>query len=517
MYLLLTLLVIGITGCGKDNGDPTNSEVPEIAYFSYNSEPVTDFDPSVESSSGSMVLHNIYETLLLYDSEKDDFIGVLATDYTKSDDGMTWNFNIREGVRFHDGSELNAEAVKFSIERTKRVGKGMSFHWDPVDEINVVNDYQVEFKLKHPAPLDLISSSTYAAFIMSPTAVSAHPDDWLTEGNDAGTGPYLIESQEPGQRVVLAKFDDYWQGWGDKYFDKVIIEKHEENSTRRQLIEKGETDITLSLSPEDLESLKNSPVVDVLVLPSLENLLLHMNMESKILENKYIRQALSYAFPYDDVIKYALGNLAKRGIGPVPANMWGHGNELFQYQYDLAKAKELLAKAGYPDGGFELELTYMSAYENRRKIAELYKAELAKLNIDLKLHGITWEAQWSKARNNDPRDRQDIFLQSRWPDLNSPYSWLYNYVTEDVIFRNFNYYQNGEYDELLEEASMLSATDREQACDLFIKAQEMLVNEDIVIYAGDKECVYVVNKSFKGFTFDPAYSHVVRFYGTYRE
>lgn len=108
----------------------------------------------------------------------------------------------------------------------------------------------------------------------------------------------------------------------------------------------------MTLPAEDLASLKDNSNVIVKILPSFENMMLFFNTENEILSNKTVRQALSYAFPYDDVIKYAFGDLAKRATGPIPAGMWGHSDKLFQYQYDLTKAKELLAQAGYPMAAF---------------------------------------------------------------------------------------------------------------------------------------------------------------------
>jgi len=166
-FLLFSFFAFAVIG---------NSQTDEFAFYAYNSSPVTDWDPSVEFSNGIVSLNNVYETLLRYDPLEDKFVKLLATDYTTSSDGLTWTFTLRKGVKFHDGTNFNADAVKFSVERTINMNKGASFIWAPVDKVNVIDDYTAEFKLKYPAPLDLICSSGYAAFIMSPTAVKSHPD-----------------------------------------------------------------------------------------------------------------------------------------------------------------------------------------------------------------------------------------------------------------------------------------------------------------------------------------------------
>ncbi len=519
LLVMVMLMTSFLSGCGGSGGTSAEGkEMPEIAYYSYYSEPVLDWDPSVEASNGYIVMNNTYETLLRYDPAEDKVINVLSTGYTKSEDGMVWTFDIRKGVKFHDGSEVNAEAVKFSIDRTKRIGKGLSYIWDPVDQINVIDTYKVEFKLKYPAALDMVACTPYAAFIMSPKSVSSQPEDWLSKGNEAGSGPYMLESNKMGEEVVLTKFNDYWQGWEGKHFDKVIIRKSAETSTRRQMVEKGEADITMALPPEDVESLKSNPNVEVKVEPSFENLFLFFNTEKEPLNKKELRQALSYAFPYEDVVNYALGGNAQQSTGPIPNGFWGHGDKLPQYKYDLEKAKELLAKAGYPDGGLKLELTYQAGDEGERKTAELYKAELAKLNIELEVRGMPWESQWSKSKNPDPKDRQDIFMQVWWPDLPSPYSWLYNlYHTEGEILYNVGYYKNKAFDDMIDEANRMSSIDRAKAEEMFIKSQEMLIEDAPSIFAVDKKFVWALNKSFKGHKFNPIYQNVVFFYDTYRE
>lgn len=519
--IVTLLLVVSVfTGCGvrTSTGGTQGESKPRIAFYAFNSTPVLDWDPAVEFSNGVIVLHNVYETLLRYNSSENKFIPVLATDYQKSEDGLTWTFHIRKGVKFHDGTQLNAEAVKFSIKRTMDLGKGAAFIWDPVKEINLKDEYTVELKLKYPAPMDLVASSAYGAFIVSPEAVKSHPGDWLSQGNEAGTGPYKLKSFQLGEEVALEKFGDYWQGWGSQHFDNVVIKKIPETATRRQLVEKGDADITIELPYEDIEALKKNRDVNVTVGPSFENLFMMFNTDKAPLDNKLVRQALSYAFPYDAVVKYSMGSFATQARGAVPFGLWGHGKDLFQYQYDLDKAKELLAKSGHPNGGFKLLLTYMSGDEAEKKAAELYKAELAKLNIELEIRGMPWEAEWEQAKSPDPKKRQDIFTFYWWPDVPSPYTYLFNmFHTQKEILFNLAYWENEEFDKLVDTAAERSGVDRAKAEELYVQAQEVLLKEAPALFVYDKQYVRILNKSFKGYKDNPAYPHVVFFYDTYRE
>ena len=141
-------------------------------------------------------------------------------------------------------------------------------------------------------------------------------------------------------------------------------------------------------------------------VPSFQNLIVFSNTEKAPLDNKLVRQALSYAFPYGDVVEYAMGGYAVQGKGPIPVGHWGHGDDLFQYQHDLDKARELLAQAGYPDGGLELLLTYMAGMRPR-KTAELFKAELAKIGINLEIRACPGRASGS-FQGIRPQKRQDL-------------------------------------------------------------------------------------------------------------
>lgn len=520
LLLLVVSLVLSLalSGCGG-NGNEDNGEEPAkptIAYYATNSEPILDWDPAVMFSNGIIVLNNIYETLLRYDAVNDEIIPVLAESYSKSDDSLVWTFKIREGIKFHDGTDLNAEAVKYSIDRTMRINKGASYIWMAVKEINAKDDYTVEFVLNYPAPMDLIASTGYAAFIYSPTSVTSDDSDWFSDGKECGTGPYMLQSQVPGDEVILTKYEEYWNGWEGNHFDKVVIKKVTETSSRRQMIEKGEADVTINLPYEDVEAIKDNENVMIDLENSFINVASYFNTQKAPLDNKTVRQALSYAFPYDDVVEFVLGGYATQGRGPIPEGLWGHGADLKQYTHDLEKAKELLAEAGYADGGFEFLYTYMSGDEEEKKTAELYKSELAKIGVELEIRGMPWDSQWEMAKGA-AEGRQDMMVMYWWPDYPSPVSWLYNlYHSEEEPLFNLGYYSNAQVDTLIEEADQKSADDIDAAKDLFIQAQEIIVDEAPAIFQYDKVNVWVRNASFEGHVGNPAYPNVVFFYDTYR-
>jgi len=274
----------------------------------------------------------------------------------------------------------------------------------------------------------------------------------------------------------------------------------------------------MGLAYEDIAPLQDSENVDVCIGPSLQNTRICLNTIKEPLSNKKVRQALSYAFPYQDVIDYCLEGHARQSVGPIPYGLWGHSEELFQYKYDLNKAKQLLEEAGYSEGGFKLLLIYVSARDTQRKLAELYKASLAKLNIDLEIRGMTVSAGYSIARSGNLDDRQDLFVNLWWPDYASPAGWLVpNFRSEEEPSANISYYKNKEYDSLVGRAAVESGVDIDKSAKTYIEAQKVLVEDVPEIWVCDHQDVYFISKSFKGYKGNMAYPNVVFFYDTYRE
>ena len=163
-------------------------------------------------------------------------------------------------------------------------------------------------------------------------------------------------------------------------------------------------------------------------------------------------------------------------------------------------------------------MTYAAGDEAQKKTAELYKSELAKLNIDLEIRGMPWESQWDMGMDPDPNKRQDIYVMYWWPDLASPYSYLYNiFHSQDEILFDLAYWKNPEFDNLIDEANIQSGIDIEKSEEMFVKAQEIMVEEAPAIFAYDKQYIKIYNKDIKGYVDNPAFPNVVFFYELYQE
>ena len=523
LLLALIMILTSITACGGNQNEAVDANQPgaaeemDVLYYAYNSIPILTWDPSVEFSNGIIILNNIYEQLLRFNADTKEYEKVLATDYSKSEDGLVWTFELREGITFHDGTPFNSEAVKYSVERTKGIGQGAAFIWDAVQEINIIDEYTVEFVLSYAAPMDVIVSCPYASFMMSPS-LENQPETWFDEGNANGTGPYKLQENSMGDEVILTKNETYWKGWDNEHFEKVIVKKVSETSSRRQMIESGEADITVELPSEDIEALKASGKVVVDIVPSFTNLIGFFNTQKAPLDNVKVREALAYAFPYGDVVEYAMGGYAEQSFGPIPDGMWGHSEDIMQYTHDLDKAKQLLDEAGIKEGELKLLLTYMTGDEAEKKMAELYKGELSKIGVELEIRAMPWESQWEMAMGTEPSAQQDIFVMYWWNDLATPYSYLYSlFHSEDSTLYNLGYYSNAEFDALIDGAQEKSATNLDEAEKEFIVAQELLLKDTPAIFMYDKSVSWVKAPTLKGHVDNPSYPFVVFFYDLYRE
>ncbi|MCS7111480.1 MAG: ABC transporter substrate-binding protein [Ignisphaera sp.] len=456
---------------------------------------MTTADPSTEFSNSIRWLPLVYETLLWYDPIKNEFIPALAERYESRDDGMTWVFYIRRGAKFHDNTPVTAHAVKLSIERTIALGQGAAFIWAPVNEIEVVDDYTVVFKLKYPAPLNKIAASGYGAYIFSPKVVElagaknlTDPKvaEWLNRGNDAGSGPYRLIKWEPETEVVLEKWPEWW-GWklpgyplkSDKAPDIYILKIIKDAVTQERLLLAGDIDVAQYVPLEDLEKLKGDPKVQVVIKPSFQNLLMLINTKKPPLNNVLVRRAIAHAIPYEDIVKIARSGLARIASGPIPHGMWGHFDNL-TYTYDLDLAKRLLAEAGYPNGvDRPLLLVYTAGDIYEKRTAELIAVNLAKIGINVEIRPMSWEEQWALAQRGweDPEAVQDLFLFYWWPTYITPFDFLYNMFHSESKAFNLCYYENQEFEKLIMEASVLEGYDQARALEMYYKAQQILYRD----------------------------------------
>ncbi len=478
---------------------------------------VTTWDPVKSFSTEAFYLANLYEPLLWVNAPgaAEPFTPALATSWDVSEDGLTWTFHLREGVTFHDGEPLTADAVVASIQAAKDHA-GASFIWAPLESVSAVDPLTVEMKLSYAAPMDLVASSLYGAWIVSPKALEAAAADetYFEAGVAAGTGPYTIESYTPDSEVLLSAFPDYWGGWDDvDHYDKVLVSIMPEAVNQQQALDGGDVDIAFSVPSESIEGYRTNPAFTVLEEPSFFNYVGLFNTGRAPLDDPKVRQALSYAIPYDDIITVGAQGFGTQSHGPVPAGVFPFDPEVPQYHQDLDKAKALLAEAGHPDGGFPLEITYASENQNEARFAPLLQDAFSQLGIDVTLTPMLFNQQWERAKG-DPEGRQDMFLLLYWPtysDAGSDNLWSLFHSSEAPFF-NLSYWNDPTYDGLIDTAGTKTATDRAAAQADYSEAMKRLVDQAPGVFFYDTEFVVPFPNAIAGYEYNLNYPFAQFFY-----
>lgn len=484
-----------------------------------------DFDPHSQYDYNSVVaVRGMYEGLIaLKGSATDAYEGLIAESWEANDDQSVWTFHLRQGVTFQDGSACDAEAVVASYQRLLAMQKGAwnvvgRFVTDPA-QMSAADPLTVVFDLGRPQPLfEAAMAATYGPQVVNVKAAMAHEVDgdmgnaWMsTSPEGAGTGPYRLTSFEPNAATILERYDGYWGGWDGNHFERIVIRVIDTPEVVRELVESGELDIVnrFHLPPTDFIALESDASLVTDWQPTSEVVYLPMTMVGP-LASKEARQALSYAFPYQDVLDGFYEGKATQPRGLVAQTINGYNPETPQYTTDLDKARELLAAAGLEDG---TELTLMiQASASNNLIGTLFQTNLAEVGITLNIEAVD-NATVIGAFYGDapPEERPNVMLFNWWPDYNDAWNQLDPLVRcEPHGSANGGFYCNKEVDKLLDVARD-AATDAEYQAAVF-QLQDILADDPSAIYMAEPDWVTVLQQDIQGWAFNPIYLGQVDFY-----
>jgi peptide/nickel transport system substrate-binding protein len=508
-------LLLAACGGGSTSSAPAQTASQVFTYDTTATVMDDGWDPATEYSDGIIAMSQMYETLTRYNATTHQVEPLLATSWSSADNGKLWTFHLRQGVHFHTGRLMTAQAAKAAILRTIKLGGGAAYVWGAVSTISTPSQYTLVFHLKYPSPLDLEASAAYSAYIYDTQAAGpgGNLTKWLNTPHDAGTGPYELETWNKGQEfeVVLKAFPGYWGGWHGPHFKKVVYRVVTADTTAAQLLRSGAVDFVEQISPSIWHSFKGDPGIRTVQSPSWQNLLAQLNAQALSLP---VRQAILYGIDYRGIIA-ALQGAASTSSGLVPAGLLGHYNNLPNYTYDPAKAITLLHGAGYGPGkkALNLSLTYTSGDSNEQVAATLIKSELAHLNINLSTTSLAWPAQWGKAKSSNASNRQDIFLEYWWPDYADPYTWFTNTLqTQKQPYFNLSYYSNPTLDAQINRVESVVATNKNAGAQLYRTMQVETLQQAPLTALYNVNYQYAMRTSFTGFQTNPAYANVVFIY-----
>ena len=503
LALALALIVALASGAVLSQGEMSEN----IGVYAFPGD-MPSMDPPYMLSGDTSLGFNVYETLTRWDPGIEDVVGILAESWTSNDDGTEWVFTLRDGVTFHDGSPLSANDVKASLDRNIEIGM-VAYDFIGLGPIEVIDDLTLRFTAEAPRNVPLILSATFGMFIYKAEAAAA-PDEWFVSGSDAGTGPYTLTSLEPSVRVVLDYYPDYWGGWEDGQFTTVVYEIVEDPTVRDQMIRSGQADITATVPLDSLESLDMVEGLTILPFSPMSHLVAGFDLDNPPLDNVDARRALAASFPYEDVrqgIYLGLGNPA-RGFGP--SSLWEPPEGFPTPTYDLEAAAALLDGAGM-SAGFELDLALSTGVKEALEAANLWQAELAKLNIQLNIQQLSSGAFWDYAYNPANEDF-DIFMVTAGGDVPSPWSWLICYTSSPLGWLPFIGHSNEEFDRLVFEAWATEATDVAAANDTWVEAQRILIESAASVFIVDPPGIFAHGDDITGIVPNPPYPGMIFWY-----
>ncbi|MBO8164135.1 MAG: ABC transporter substrate-binding protein [Brevibacillus sp.] len=500
--LALSMALAGCTGSQETQAPPNAAEGGQTAQ-----EPVTDagssgpkqliygrgadtktLDPIRETDGETFrVTENIYETLVTYKETSTEIIPGLAESWTISDDGLTYTFKLRQGVKFHDGTDFNAEAVVFNFERW--MDKNNPYHDEEgypyyndmfggykgdethvIESVKAIDSHTLEFKLNRTLAPFLANLGMSPFAIASPKAIEAGT---LAE-HPVGTGPFKFESWNRNDSITLVKNTEYWDS-GYPKLDKVVFKVIPENASRLTALVNGEIDLMDGLNPEDVPNVESNPDLQLYKRPPMNVGYLAFNTEKKPFDNPKVRQAIGHAINKQELIDAFYAGLGIPAVNPLPPSLWGHNDSVKDREFNLEKAKQLLTEAGYPDG-FKAEFWTMPVprpyMPDGKKIAEAIQQNLKEIGIETEIVTMEWATYLEKTRKGE----YEMCLLGWNGDNGDPDNFLYTLLDKNTIDgNNIPRYASEEAHQLLLRAQ--TVTNLEERDNLYKQAQEVIFED----------------------------------------
>lgn len=486
-FAFILILSLGLAGCsnnesggkktGGESGSDGGSSSGGTLVFGRGGDS-TSLDPAVTTEGEAFkVTKNIYETLIEFGEQDTEIHPGLAESWEEAPDGLKHTLKLRKGVKFHDGTDFNAEAVVFNFERWKAGNKEQFYYYnsqfgDVIKEVKAVDEHTVEFTLNRILAPFYKNLAMSPFGIASPAAIEKHGDKFIE--NPVGTGPFKFKEWKRNDKVTLVKNEDYWEK-GLPKLDEVIFRVIPENSARLNALNTGEVDIIDGVNFSDVDAIKGNADLQVFNRPSLNVAYLGLNNERGPMKDKKVRQALNYAVNKQALIDAFYAGAAEPAKNPMPKSVAGYNDEVEGYEYNPEKAKELLKEAGFEDG-FEMELWAMPVARpympDGKKVAEALQADFAKIGVKAKIVSYEWATYLEKARVGEA----DTFLLGWTGDNGDADNFLYVLLDQDNIdSNNYARYKNQEVHDLFIQAQ--STNDQAEREKLYKEAQ-LLIKED---------------------------------------
>lgn len=514
-YLFMVAILvsaIALSGCKGDKSDKNTNKAPATDDTSSKeqdhnqasdkdaiyggsivvgiTQDLDSLDPHKAVAAGTNeVLFNVYEGLVK-PNENGDLVPAVASEYQISEDGKMYTFTLRDGVKFHNGDAVTAEDVKYSIERCA----GLLEETDPsvkvesalsnVKEVNILDDKTIQ--------LVLDKGDTELLAYLTSAIVPANYDKLDTE--PMGTGPFKFVSYAPLESFVVVKNEDYW---GDKaYLDQVTFKISANTDSAFMELMAGSIDIFPYLTDDQATQLPDTYNVEVGNMNLVQALFLNNGAEP--FNDMKVRQAISYALDRQGILDMVAGG---RGT-IIDTNMFSAFKKYYNtdlagtYNYNVEKAKELLAEAGY-GGGLTFTITVPSNYQFHVDTAQIIVEQLKAVGITAKIQLVEWNSWLEDVYKNRNYQATIVGLDSNL----APRDSVERFVS--TASNNFINYNNPDFDATFEKA--IASTVDEEKVEYYKQLQAYLTNDAASAYIQDPPLLVAVNKKLAGYTFYPVY------------
>lgn len=467
-----------------------------------------NLDPQQYSGLHSArVLRRAFDGLIRQKEESTQVEPGLAESWAVSPDGLVYNFKLRSGIKFHDGTALDASAVKFTFDRVMNK-EHPAYKWGKwsfvvgntamIKSVEIADPMTVRFTLKFPHAPFLVRLADVSTSIVSPKAVMDQKEGF--PNNPVGTGAYRFESWERGNRIVLRRNEQYWstKGRPERLIYRFIVEPR----ARVTELLTGNVDLIVAVQPDAIGQIDANPKTTTLRQVGLHFWYLGLNSDQGALHDKRVRQAIAYALDKQAIVRDILKGTAVVAHGPVNPDTWAYEPNVKKYSNDVARAKALLSEAGFPNG---LDINFWvpesgSGMQVPVDMGTIIQAQLARAGIRAKITVMEWAGFLARLRTGE----QEMFANSWLAGTDDPdiiFSFLFH--SSMVPFPNRAHYRNRDLDKIIEEAR--SALDQKKRTELYRKAQRIVTEDVPYVYIDHDIQIVGVRRNLKGLKLHPSY------------
>jgi peptide/nickel transport system substrate-binding protein len=473
---------------------------------------ISSFDPAVMTGTSTFrPVSSMFDMLVnLYGAEsslKPD----IAASWDVAADAQSVTMKLQPGMKFHDGTAVDAAAVVFSFERmlnTKDPNYFGPYAFPPFfyptyKSSTVVDPLTVKFELTQPDATFLSALAWNTASMVSPTAAKASGKDFSSK--PVGAGPFKFVSWDKNVKTTMARFDDY--AGGAPLLDQIIWKPIVEEAARFNQLLSGEVDFIVSIDPQFVPQVQSNPDLQLIQGPSLHTWWVYLNTHEEHLKDKRVRQALNYGVNKDSLIKNILHDTAVSSRCWCWPNTWAYEPDVTQYPYDPAKAKDLLSQAGYANG-FDLEYLVPESGSGMvapKEIATAMQADLKKIGVNLKITTMEWISYLAATAKglDDVNGKQFGMSQESWMNpVDDPGLWVeFESVAMPPGGGNVGYYENSQYADLLAKAR--TTIDQTQRATSYKQAQKLFADDAPWIFMFHSNFVTAARKNVQGIVLNP--------------